>query len=211
MLPGWQADLDKAVALNPADAAVLHRSAILLAVLGKLPEAIAREEKALALDPLSAEICMRLAFFLVSNQQLAQARPLYEKALVIAPNSVRARYHLGGLDLLENQPEQALAVFRQTGDEGFILIGQAKAQFSLGRVDVSRRILEQMIAKKESPYQIAEVYAWCGEKEQAFEWLERAYVERDMAITWLKIDTDFRSLRDEPRYNALLRKMNLPD
>ncbi len=133
MLPGWQADLDKAVALNPADAAVLHRSAILLAVLGKLPEAIAREEKALALDPLSAEICMRLAFFLVSNQQLAQARPLYEKALVIAPNSVRARYHLGGLDLLENQPEQALAVFRQTGDEGFNLIGQAKAQFSLTR------------------------------------------------------------------------------
>jgi len=42
-----------------------------------------------------------------------------------------------------------------------------------------------------------------------FEWLERAYVERDMAITWLKIDTDFRSLRDEPRYTRLLRKMNL--
>jgi len=58
---------------------------------------------------------------------------------------------LGELDLLENQPEQALAVFRQTGDEGFILIGQAKAQFSLGRVDVSRRILEQMIAIKGVP------------------------------------------------------------
>lgn len=69
-------------------------SAVLLAVLGNVPAAIATEEKALALDPLSAEICMRLAFFLVSNQQLAQARPLYEKALAIAPNSIRARYHL---------------------------------------------------------------------------------------------------------------------
>jgi tetratricopeptide (TPR) repeat protein len=176
-----------------------------------LPAAIAREEKALALDPLSEEICMRLAFFLVSNQQLAQARPLYEKALAIAPNSIRARYHLAELDLLENQPAQALAAFRQTGDEGFSLVGQAKAQFSLGHVDMSRRVLEQMIAKKESPYQIAEVYAWRGQKEQAFEWAERAYAERDMAIQWLKIDTDFRSLRGEARYRALVRKMNLPD
>jgi len=58
---GAQADLDKAVALSPGDANILHRSAILLAVLGKLPLAIAREQQALALDPLSAEICMRLA------------------------------------------------------------------------------------------------------------------------------------------------------
>jgi TolB-like protein/tetratricopeptide (TPR) repeat protein len=209
---GAQADLDKAVALSPGDAGVLHRSAVLLGVLGDLPAAIATEEKALALDPLSEEICMRLAFFLVSNQQLAQARPLYEKALVIAPNSIRARYHLAELVLLENQPEQALAAFRQTGDEGFNLIGQAKAQFSLGHVDVSRRVLEQLIAKKERPsYQIAEVYAWRGEKEQAFEWLERAYAEGDMSLTWLKIDTDFRSLRGDPRYSALLRKMNLPE
>src|SRR5579859_2640457 len=203
---GGQADLDKAVALSPGDASVLHRSAVLLAVLGDLPAAIAREEKALALDPLSAEISMRLGFFLVSNQQLAQARPLYEKALAIAPNSVRARAHLAELDLLENQPEQALAAFRQTGN----LIGQAMAQFSLGHVDVSRRVLEQLIAKKESPYQIAGVYAWRGEKEQAFEWLERAYVERDLGLTWLKIDSGFRPWREDPRFQALLRKMNLP-
>jgi Flp pilus assembly protein TadD len=77
---GAQVDHDKAVALSPRDADVLHRSAILLAVLGKLPAAIAREEQALALDPLSAEICMRLGFFLVADQQLARARTLYEKA-----------------------------------------------------------------------------------------------------------------------------------
>jgi serine/threonine protein kinase len=208
---GGQADLDKAVALSPGDASVLHRSAVLLAVLGDLPAAIAREEKALALDPLSAEISMRLAFFLVANQQLAQARALYEKALAIAPNSARARAHLAELELFENQPEQALAAFRQTGDESFNLTGQAMAQFSLGHVDVSQQVLEQMIAKNDSPMGIAAIYAWRGEKEQAFEWLERAYVERDMGLTWLKIDTHFRSLRDEPRYNALLRKMNLSD
>jgi len=136
---------------------------------------------------------------------------LYEKALAIAPNSIRARGHLADLELLENHPEQALAAFRQTEDEDFSLTGQAMAQFSLGHVDVSRRVLEQLIAKKDSPLGIVAVYAWRGEKEQAFEWLERAYVERDMGLTWLKIDTNFRSLRGDPRYNALLRKMNLPE
>jgi TolB-like protein/Flp pilus assembly protein TadD len=144
---GAQADLDKAVALSPNDASVLHRSAVLLAILGKLPAAIARQEQALALDPLSAEICMRLAFFLVANQQLAQARPLYEKALAIAPNSIRARFNLGELELLENHPEQALAMSRQNENEDFRLVGQAEAEYSLGHLDVSRRILEQLVAE----------------------------------------------------------------
>ena len=210
---GGQADLDRAVALSTQDAIVLHRSAVVLAVLGDLPAAIAREEKALALDPLSEEICRRLGFFFVANRQFAQARPLYEKALAIAPNSDRARINLGDLDLLDNQPEQALASFRQTGIEELSLGGQAKAEYTLRHTDVSQRILEQLIVKfgKTSPAHIARVYAWRGEKNQAFEWAERACAQRDTGITWFKIDPDFRSLRADPRYKALLRKMNLPD
>jgi len=209
---GGRADLDKAVALNPGDAWVLHRSAILLGILGNLPEAIARDEQALALDPLSAEICMRLAFFLVADQQLARARPLYEKALAIAPHFILPQYHLGELELLEGQPERALATFRQTKVEDFRLTGQAKAEYSLGHRDLSQKILEQMIAERPTPSMaIASVYAWRGEKDKAFQWAERAYTERDSGITWLKIDFDFRGLRDDSRYKALLRKMNLPE
>jgi serine/threonine-protein kinase len=210
---GAKADLDKAVALSPQDATVLHRSAVLLGIVGDLPAAIAREEKALALDPLSEEICRRLAFFLVADQQLAQARPLYEKALAIAPNSDRARYSLGVLELLENRPAQALAAFRQTAAEELYLGGQAKAEYSLQHADVSQRFLEQLISKlgPKSSGMIAHVYAWRGEKQRAFEWAERAYVLRDPGITWLKIDPDFRSLRADPRYEALLRRMNLPN
>lgn len=207
---GGQVDLDKAVALSPRDADVLHRSAVLLAILGKLPAAIAREEQALALDPLSAEICMRLGFFLVADQQLARARPLYERALAIAPDSIRARYNLGELELLEHQPERALAEYRQTRSEGFSLIGQAKAEYSLGHDDVSERMLKQLIARKDY-YFAARVYAWRGETDKAFQWAERAVKTRDAGITWLKIDTDFRSLRGDARYKALLRKMNLPE
>ncbi len=210
---GAQADLNKAVALNPGDAWVLHRSAVLLGILGDLPAAIAREEQALALDPLSTEICMRLGFFLVANQQLAQARPLYEKALALAPNSTLARYHLAELELWEDQPERALAAFRQVGEEAFSLTGQAQAEYSLRQVDVSQRILKQLTSKygKIGPHLIAEVYAWRGEKDQAFEWLERAYGMRDAGMLFLKIDPFFRSLRGDPRYKALLHNMNLPE
>jgi TolB-like protein/DNA-binding winged helix-turn-helix (wHTH) protein/Flp pilus assembly protein TadD len=210
---GGQADLDRAVALSPQDAMVLHRSAVLLGVLGNLPAAIATERKALALDPLSEEICRRLGFFFVADQQFARARPLYEKALAIAPNSDRARYNLGDLELLENRPEQALASFRQTRITELNLTGQAKAEYSLRHMDVSQRLLEQLIARsgKTSPAFIARVYAWRGEKKEALEWAERAYVQRESGITWLKIDPDFRSVRADPRYQALLSRMKLPN
>ena len=208
---GAQVDLDKAVALDQNDAGVLHQSATLLAAFGNLPAAIAREENALALDPLSAEICMRLAFFVVANQQMAPARLLYAQALVIAPNSVRANFNLGELKLLENQPEQALAIFRQTELEIFSLAGQAEAEYSLGHLEVSRRILEQLITKHEmsSPYFISRVYAWRGEKDHAFEWLERAYVQRDPGLAWVAMDPRSRNLRGDARFSALLRKMKL--
>jgi hypothetical protein len=58
---------------------------------------------------------------------------------------------------------------------------------------------------------IAGVYAWRGEIDKAFEWLERAYRARNAGLTWLKIDPNFRSLRGDARYRALLRKMKLPE
>ena len=59
-------------------------------------------------------------------------------------------------------------------------------------------------------YQIAEIYAWRGEKDQAFMWLDRAYGQRDGGLIGLKTDWLLASLRSDPRYGALLRKMNLP-
>ena len=211
---GALTDAETAVTLSPGNADVLHRSAVVLAIRGNLPAAIAREQAALALDPLSAEINMRLAFFYVADQQYAQARTLYNKALAIAPTSIRARYNLGDLELLEHRPQQALADFRQTALESFSLTGQIKAQYALGHDDEARRILESTIAKKAFADQwgIADVYASRGDADHAFEWAERAYEQRNGGdITWIKIDPDFRSLRSDPRYQALLRKMNLPE
>jgi TolB-like protein/Tfp pilus assembly protein PilF len=209
---GGRADLARAVALHPGDADAWHRSAVLLGVVGDLPAAIDSEQRAVALDPLSAEICMRLGFFYAAAGRTAEARARYEKALAIAPQSIRARFNLGELELHENRPEAALTVYRQTGDEGFSLSGQAKAEYSLGHTEASRRLLEELLAKySKSPYQVAAVYAWRGEKDKSFEWLERGYAQRDPGVTWLKIDRNLIGLRNDARYKDLLRRMHLPE
>ena len=59
-------------------------------------------------------------------------------------------------------------------------------------------------------YQIAEIYAWRDEKDKAFEWLERAYRQQDGGLTVIKTDPVLASLRADPRYFALLRKLHLP-
>ena len=75
--------------------------------------------------------------------------------------------------------------------------------------DSSQRI-SKLIATQDSPYQVAEVYAYRGQTNQAFVWLERSYRERDPGLNQLKLDPLLKSLRSEPRYTELLTRMGLP-
>jgi hypothetical protein len=87
------------------------------------------------------------------------------------------------------------------------------AEHSLGHAKESQQALDEAITKgsQTSAYRIAETYAWRGEKEKALEWLERAYRQRDAVITSLKINPLLVSLRGDPRYKALLKKIKLAE
>ena len=61
-----------------------------------------------------------------------------------------------------------------------------------------------------NPYVIASVYAWCGDRDGALGWLEKAIAEHDDDLVTLKVDPLFRSIRGDPRYLAMIRKMNFP-
>jgi hypothetical protein len=78
-----------------------------------------------------------------------------------------------------------------------------------GRKEESGENLAELIAQ-EAPYRIASVYAFRGETDRAFEWLERAYTERDAGLTEMKTDPLLTNLKRDPRYAALLKKMGLP-
>jgi tetratricopeptide (TPR) repeat protein len=87
----------------------------------------------------------------------------------------------------------------------------ALAYHALGQKQKSDRALAELIAKyqKYSGFQIAEIYAFRGEADEAFKWLERAYVERDGGLTFVKGDPLLASLQSDPRYSAFLKKMRL--
>jgi serine/threonine protein kinase/TolB-like protein/Tfp pilus assembly protein PilF len=210
---GAQADFEKAIALDPGDARFLQRYGEVLATEGRLAEAIATTRKAIELDPLSHSAWQTLTSYFEATRDFAAAHEAYRRALEISPQSDFSLNDLGTLQLLEGQAKEALATFRKIDNEGFRLSSVAMAEHSLGHTKESQQALEQLIAQHatEASFQIAEIYAWRGEKDQAFEWLEHAYRQRDGGLSDIKTDPPLAGLRSDPRYRALLRKMNLPE
>jgi TolB-like protein/Tfp pilus assembly protein PilF len=209
---GAQADLEKALALDPSDARVLSRYASLLATLGRLPEAIAAAKGAVQLDPLSSSAWLTLAEGEFSSRDFTAANAAVRHALQISPESDYAINDLADLQLLEGNTGAALVTFRKVALEGLRLCGIAMAAYTLKDPKESQRALDDLIAKYAAvgAFQIADVYAWRGETDKAYEWLDRAYAQRDDGLTQLKYDRLLDSIRADPRYAALLRKMKLP-
>lgn len=85
----------------------------------------------------------------------------------------------------------------------------ALAQHDLGRVVDWRRALDELEKGGAAAYQVAQVYAWSGDRDRAFEWLERARAAHDAGTRFVKYDPFLRSLRADPRYAVFLEKMNL--
>jgi TolB-like protein len=210
---GAQADLEKAIALDPGDARFQARLGLLLATLGRLPEAIAAEKKAIELDPLRGGPWANLALYLSFTRDFAGAHEAIRRAIEISPESPLVLNSLAVLQLLESNAQDALATFRRNGVEYFRLYGIAMAEHTLKDPKASQQALDELIAKDaaDAAYQVAEAYAWRGEKDKSFEWLERAYKQRDDGLTDTKRDPLVDSLRSDSRYKALLRRMNLPE
>jgi TolB-like protein len=210
---GAQSDFEKAIALDPGDAQFQLRYGELLGTLGRLPESIAATRKGIELDPLLAAGWESLAQYLTFTRDFAAAQEVSRRALEISPQSTFALNALGWLQLSEGKAQDALATFRKIDEVVFRLYGTSMAAHTLKDSNQSQQALEELIAKNagDSAYQIADVYAWRGEKDQAFLWLNRAYAQRDGGLTQVKFDPLLDSLRSDPRYTAFLRKMRLPE
>ena len=208
-----QADFAKALALDPTNTLVQRRYSLLLGGLGRLPEAIRIVRQVIGRDPLSNAAWHNLGFYLSESGDFAGAQQALRRALQIEPDDTYSLNQLAVVQLLQGQSSLALATFGRINDEAFRLTGIAMAEHSLGHAKESRQALDELIKKHagDSAYEIAEVYAWRGEKDKAFEWLERAYRHNDGGLTDLKVDRLIDNLRGDPRYKALLRKLNLPE
>jgi serine/threonine protein kinase/tetratricopeptide (TPR) repeat protein len=210
---GARMDLEHALSLAPANANTHTQYSTVLACLGRLPEAIKEARTATDLDPLSPEAWITLGSQLRVAGQFAEARKALNRAIEIVPNSDRAHSFLGSVSLLEGNPAAALQQFSGRDiREGSRLLGMALAEHDLGHPEESQRALKSLIAKYADTWavQVADAYAWRGQTDEAFEWLDHAYAKRDGGLADLKFDPYLAKLRSDPRYESLLRKVGLP-
>jgi serine/threonine-protein kinase len=123
-----------------------------------------------------------------------------------------AHMGLAEVELYDDHPAQALVQAQGNQGRQYQLLGTALAEFSLHHPHESQQVLDELIRTEASAmaYQIAEIYAWRGEKDLAFTWLDRSYAQKDAGLPDLKVDRILAPLRTDPRFGALLRKMKLP-
>jgi serine/threonine-protein kinase len=142
--------------------------------------------------------------------QFPQAREEIRRVLDIDPLG-DSLFYTSQLETLAGRPREALAAFPDTNKEGQQIV-RAMAEYSLGHAAEAQRSLDYLLTHNANVwgYQIAEVYAWRGEKDKAFEWLERSYRQHDGGLSYLPYDRWLADLRTDPRYHALLRKLKLP-
>jgi TolB-like protein len=209
---GAQVDLERALSLDDSGSEAHLVYSTLLVSLGRLSEAIAEARKAIALDPLHSQAWFRLGMYLNAAGQLPEARKAEQRALEINPEHLFAPFHLGVTSLLEKNPGASLVEFQRCDQLDWRLSGVAIAEHDLGHAVESQQALDELTAKygQRWAYRVALVYAWRGEKDRAFEWLGHAYAQRARALRFLKADPLFAKLRDDPRYMAMLKKMDLP-
>jgi serine/threonine-protein kinase len=216
MLQDWtgaRADLERARSLNPRSPDILLNYARLLAALGRLTEAISVCQQAAVLDPLSADVQYVLNTAYLGTGQLALAEAAATRALEISPEHARAARNLGITLLLQNRVPEARAAFHRSSHEFVIGMGDVMVEQSLGHSAESQRALDRIFAGpyvEVGAYQIAQMYAWRGETDRAFDWLGRAAELHDAGLIYLKYDPLLRGLRGDARYATLLKKMDLP-
>jgi TolB-like protein/DNA-binding winged helix-turn-helix (wHTH) protein/Flp pilus assembly protein TadD len=204
--------LTKAAALEPGNVEVFRLRSYVFRELGSLDQAVTLYEQAVALDPLRTDFRSGLGYLLYVAGRYDKAEAELQKALELNPQAPRVHFSLGKVLIAEGKLQQALVEIEKEPGEWGKLTGQALIYHALGREPDSNAALAGLIAKynTDSAYQIAQAYAFRGESDKAFEWLERAYKQRDPGLTQIKNDPLLKILRHDQRFIELLKKMRLP-
>jgi TolB-like protein/lipoprotein NlpI len=204
--------LQQALALNSGDAAILNFAARLNRLLGRLDEAIDLHRQSIALDPLSPAGHRHQGLSLLLAHRLEEAADSLQMALSLSPGLVGAQYFLGLVLLAQADAKAALVAMEQEASDIYRLIGTAVAQQALGNAGASDAALQELIEKYAAPaaFQVAEIYAFRGESDNAFDWLEQAYDNRDPGLPQMLGDPLLANLHDDPRWEPFLEKMGLP-
>jgi serine/threonine-protein kinase len=205
--------LRTALALAPADPALLIDAGSLAVAKGDTAQGIALYRKAVALDPVNPLARANLASTLALQGQFAEAQVEYARLVELSPASPTAHAGLGYGLVLQGKFEDAVTAAKDETADWARLLVVAMARWGQKRIPESDAALARLIEKEAdtAAYQVAEVCAYRDEKDRAFEWLERARRQRDPGLVGLRSDPFLRHLEGDPRWSAFLRTMGLTD
>ena len=208
-------ELDRAVELNPNLALAYDQYGWTFAEMGRFDDAIAAEKKALELDPLNTFLNTDLAFFLYWARRYEEATTQIRKTLELDPNNAFAHSILGWCLIEKGNKAEARAEFQKAtslDDLPWYISSLGYACAANGDRAKAEQILQDLeeLSKQRyvSPANRAAVYLGLGEKEKALDWLEKAYEDRDPIFWWIDGDQLYDSLRNEPRFQALVEKID---
>jgi TolB-like protein/Tfp pilus assembly protein PilF len=209
----------RAIELNPGYTKAHSLYAWYLAAQGWFGEAIAEMKRALELDPLSLYDNTNLGWHLRMARRYDEAIEQLRMTLDMDPTFAQGRLDLGQVYEQKKMYEQAIVEFRKAitlyGGSAPSTAALGHAYAVAGKRDEAEKVLSELKAlskqKYVSSFDVAVIYTGLGEKEQAFAWLEKAYKQRDGWLAGrLKVDPRLDSLRSDPRFADLLRRVGLP-
>jgi adenylate cyclase len=205
-------EFQQVAALSPGSADALHGEADLPLALGRWDEALRQVKAALAVDPLNPAALVVLSWVQTRRGHLPEAEAAIRRALDIRPTYAYAHFYLGLVLLARGDRDAALVEMQQETSDEAQQGGLAMAYHALGRKADSDAALARMLKEQANgnAFGIAEVYAFRGQPDEAMHWLERAFAQKDVGLFCIKGDLPLKSLEADPRFKALLRKMNLP-
>jgi TolB-like protein/DNA-binding winged helix-turn-helix (wHTH) protein len=208
------ASFQRAVALEPGNPENVAFAAWSAAVLGRFDEALQLNRRAIDLDPLNAGSWNNLATTEFMMGQLDQSAADSKKALELNPDagSGAYAYTLSLIDLLQGRPQDGLRDIERVPYGPTRAYLYSLTYHALGRKKESDAALSELITKYHvsNAFEIATIYAFRNQTDIAFEWLDRAYAQRDPSLMSTKVDPLLKNLHSDPRFAAFLKKLNLP-
>ena len=206
------AELKRATELAPANPTANDLLARVLIYVNQIPEAEKLARQAIELDPLAYLARGNLARILLAEGKLDEADAEARKSAELQPAGAGNHRWQVVVAVLRGDGETALREAQLEPNEGYRRFELALAHYVRGDRAAADAALADIVANDRNllAYQIAEVYAWRGETDKAFEWLQISYDNHDTGLLSLLIDPLMRGLRSDPRYKSMVEKIGLP-
>ncbi len=210
----WQSakdGIEKALQLEPNNANVIGTAGSIASTFGEHDKAIELFERAVESNPLGLRTLNALGNRYVTVGRFADARALFDRVLALNPEYPGARIRFARTYLYEGRPEEALAKLAGLPDGSEFQFIKGAALFDMGETEKAQMALDNFLESplRDGPLPAAYLYAWRGENDAAFEWLEMTFEERNPDLSFILVSRAMARIKDDPRYAIFLEKMGL--